>query len=165
MSSYYISVNGNQTGPFEKEEIKAKARSGETCAEVFYWKDGMEDWRPISEIVEVESDTSVPPYLSAPADAKPKRRSIAEAIILFLTGAVILFLGFLLNATRSSLLPIAQSIHEDKYSRIATYFYDTSHLFTFTALAAILPIGLGILSCFWQLPRILPLAVVWLVLS
>lgn len=163
MKAFYISINGDETGPSNEDTLKDQISRGEIPSNALCWCERMEGWQPVLKFFTTENALTDAAFSSTAV--KAPKRSILEGIILFLTAAVTLFLGFLLNATRTSLLSVVQDIHEDQYSQASIDFYLTPHLFNFLALAAIVPVGLGVLGCFRQLPRNLSAAVIWLVLS
>ena len=53
--SYYIAVNGQQTGPFDMNALKQKAASGELGRETLVWKNGMAAWSAAGEVQELSS--------------------------------------------------------------------------------------------------------------
>lgn len=56
MSALYIQKEGRQLGPFTTEELEGQVASGAFTQEDLYWTDGMEDWHPLSEIVETSAE-------------------------------------------------------------------------------------------------------------
>jgi hypothetical protein len=56
---YYVGKNGQQTGPFTLDQLKAKFASGEILPTDLVWLEGTADWKPASTF----------PELSAPAPA------------------------------------------------------------------------------------------------
>lgn len=57
---YYVLVNREQCGPFSEEEINEKIKSEEINKETPCWKNGMEDWQPIKEILKPTTEDPVP---------------------------------------------------------------------------------------------------------
>ena len=49
MAQYYLAIDGEQTGPFEVEELVAKGMKADSLV----WTAGMADWLPASEVAEV----------------------------------------------------------------------------------------------------------------
>jgi hypothetical protein len=56
---YYVGKNGQQTGPFSLDQLKAMYASGEVLPTDLTWKEGTADWKPASTF----------PELAAPAPA------------------------------------------------------------------------------------------------
>lgn len=62
--SYYIAVNGQQTGPFPMDQLKQKVGSGELTRESLVWKNGMAAWSAAGSVEELSALFSmVPPPL------------------------------------------------------------------------------------------------------
>ncbi|MGF1679496.1 MAG: DUF4339 domain-containing protein [Candidatus Methylacidiphilales bacterium] len=47
-NQWYYAVNGQQRGPVDESELKRMLSRGEVRADDLVWKDGMEDWKPLS---------------------------------------------------------------------------------------------------------------------
>ncbi|MCK5029476.1 MAG: SPFH domain-containing protein [Bacteroidales bacterium] len=50
---YFVSVNGQQQGPFNADVLKQMIASGQLTKETFVWKQGMSGWVAASEVAEV----------------------------------------------------------------------------------------------------------------
>jgi len=62
--SFFIAVNGQQTGPFDMNTLKQKALSGELTRESMVWKNGMAAWSAAGSVAELSSVFGqVPPPL------------------------------------------------------------------------------------------------------
>jgi membrane protease subunit (stomatin/prohibitin family) len=62
--TYYVAVEGHQTGPFTREEIVAKISRGDVGRESLIWSKGMENWLAAVELKELrELFSQVPPPL------------------------------------------------------------------------------------------------------
>jgi hypothetical protein len=48
--SIFISQGDKQDGPFVVVDVRARLSRGEIADSAFYWKEGMTEWRPISEL-------------------------------------------------------------------------------------------------------------------
>jgi membrane protease subunit (stomatin/prohibitin family) len=53
--TFFIAVNGDQTGPFDIKTLSQKAASGELKRETLVWKKGMAAWTAAGEVVELNS--------------------------------------------------------------------------------------------------------------
>jgi len=53
--SFFIAVNGQQTGPFDMNALKQKAISGELTKDSLVWKAGMAAWSAAGTVVELSS--------------------------------------------------------------------------------------------------------------
>ncbi len=65
MSTWYIAVNGQQQGPFDQNYMQQGLASGQIDKSTLVWKEGFQDWLPISQAVElhrpVQASTPPPP--------------------------------------------------------------------------------------------------------
>jgi predicted Zn finger-like uncharacterized protein len=50
---WYVVIDGSQTGPLTEDEVREQVRLGAVDGETFGWRDGMDDWIPVSEIAEL----------------------------------------------------------------------------------------------------------------
>lgn len=48
--SYYMAVNGRQTGPFNLDALKDQTHQGQLTGDTLVWTEGMENWTPASGI-------------------------------------------------------------------------------------------------------------------
>ena len=49
-----IAQNGQELGQFSADEVAAMVEGGQIDQTAHYWMDGMTEWRPITEIIQVE---------------------------------------------------------------------------------------------------------------
>ncbi|MBL8765236.1 MAG: SPFH domain-containing protein [Phycisphaerae bacterium] len=59
--SFFVAVNNQQAGPFEINLIRAKAASGEIGRSTLVWRQGMTNWVPAGEVVELAGLFSAAP--------------------------------------------------------------------------------------------------------
>ncbi|MEO0974291.1 MAG: DUF4339 domain-containing protein, partial [Pseudomonadota bacterium] len=50
---YYIAINGHQTGPFTKAEVRAKIELGEVLRDSLAWRPGLAEWQAAEEVSEL----------------------------------------------------------------------------------------------------------------
>jgi len=63
-TSYYVAVNGAQTGPFPLSQLSQQAASGQLTKDSMVWKAGMPAWSAAGQVSELESVFgAVPPPL------------------------------------------------------------------------------------------------------
>ncbi|HEU4383786.1 MAG TPA: GYF domain-containing protein [Anaeromyxobacteraceae bacterium] len=85
-NEWYVAVDDQQVGPLAAEGVKGKWESGEIGPDSLVWKPGLEDWKPLSQVPELQQFLApVPrpsgrlrpaarpptPNLAAPAAAAP----------------------------------------------------------------------------------------------
>ena len=47
----YVLINGEQAGPFPEEDIRSRLKLGELVDSTPAWRDGLQDWQPISSLL------------------------------------------------------------------------------------------------------------------
>lgn len=61
-ASFYVNINGNQSGPFDSNTIQAMAADGRLKHDTHVWKNGMPEWQKARDVKELESVlASIPP--------------------------------------------------------------------------------------------------------
>lgn len=114
MDEYYLQINGNQQGPYTRDELLKRREAGHLPADCHAWTDGMAEWRPLQDVL----PEAMPPAPSRPAVpssavvgavyeplARPRRPAPAGAekttskmaITSLVLGILGLFLSFLVS--------------------------------------------------------------------
>jgi hypothetical protein len=57
----YLLIEDDRQGPFTPEEIAAKLQCGECTPETLAWKEGMEDWQPLRDVLPKAETAQAPP--------------------------------------------------------------------------------------------------------
>lgn len=57
---WFVVVNGNQSGPFSKDDLLTMAQSKQITGETFGWKPGMANWGALAQIPEISAIFSGP---------------------------------------------------------------------------------------------------------
>jgi membrane protease subunit (stomatin/prohibitin family) len=52
-AQFYLAVNGQQAGPFPVDALKQQAAGGQLTPETLVWKQGMANWTPAGQVVEL----------------------------------------------------------------------------------------------------------------
>lgn len=68
---YYVGKNGQQTGPFTLDQVKAKYATGEILPTDLVWKEGTADWKPASNFSEFSAPASITPTYQAESTPGP----------------------------------------------------------------------------------------------
>jgi membrane protease subunit (stomatin/prohibitin family) len=64
--SFFVAVNGQQSGPFDMAALQQMALSGQLTRESLVWKQGMASWSPASSVAELSAVFgAVPPPIPA----------------------------------------------------------------------------------------------------
>ena len=48
--TYYLMLNGQQSGPYTVNQMKAMWQAGSISASTYYWQNGMADWQPLANV-------------------------------------------------------------------------------------------------------------------
>lgn len=65
-SQYLAGIDGEAAGPFSLAELEAMLASGEVSARTLIWRDGQENWTPLSAVITVPQDDDA-------VEAEPQR--------------------------------------------------------------------------------------------
>lgn len=76
---YFISVNGQQQGPFEESELLANGITPNTLV----WTEGMPEWEPANQIAELQHLFNTASHQQMPITKQPKTW-LAESILVTL---------------------------------------------------------------------------------
>lgn len=115
---YFVLHNNAQEGPYATGDVKRLLREGRYSPESLCWREGWEDWRPLSSVIglvakytERGDDTQSPPSQKSPSEGEIRKPAVAwqqertgriekRVVILLvsvlLLGAVSIVLGLLL---------------------------------------------------------------------
>jgi hypothetical protein len=66
-ASYFVAVDGKQSGPHPMDELRQRASAGALTPETLVWKQGMGAWTPASQVDELASLFSAGPPPLPPA--------------------------------------------------------------------------------------------------
>lgn len=84
-TEWYVAINDVPVGPIKREEVARKIGMGAVTGESLCWREGLDDWRPVSEVPELfalvkQRRVPAPPPVArgakpAPPPAPPEERS------------------------------------------------------------------------------------------
>lgn len=118
MTQWYLSYDGNQTGPFDTSQAVAQARKNPNG---FAWRDGFAEWLPISQIAELSARTLKMP--EPPASSKTTK---ADEIDFKVFGAEMQFVEVELDPGESALAEAGAMMYKDQSVQMETVFGDGS---------------------------------------
>lgn len=118
MSQWYLSYDGNQTGPFDLSQAVAQAQKNPSG---YAWRDGFAEWLPISQIGELNSP-SIPVPAPPPVSGGPKADEIDFRII----GTEMQFVEVELDPGESALAEAGAMMYKDSSIDMETIFGDGS---------------------------------------
>jgi membrane protease subunit (stomatin/prohibitin family) len=52
---YFVSINGQQTGPFNMQQLQQMVTSGQLQRNTFVWKQGMQNWEEASKLLDLQN--------------------------------------------------------------------------------------------------------------
>ncbi|MBW1726597.1 MAG: TIGR00266 family protein [Deltaproteobacteria bacterium] len=117
MAQWYLSYDGKQIGPFDKEQAIAHAQKNPNG---HVWREGFADWLPISQIDELSSsDREVP---GPPSSA----RSTADEIDFKIMGSEMQFVEVELDPGESAVAEAGAMMYKDSSIAMETVFGDAS---------------------------------------
>lgn len=61
MQTWYIAINGQQQGPFDRNYIQQALATGQFPKSAMVWTDGYANWVPISEVNEIQGESATQP--------------------------------------------------------------------------------------------------------
>jgi uncharacterized protein (TIGR00266 family) len=118
MTQWYLSYNGNQTGPFDQAQAAAQAQKNPGG---YAWRDGYADWLPISQI-----DELVAGPVGAPAPPPMTRTGKADEIDFKILGAEMQFVEVELDPGESAVAEAGAMMYKDASIHMTTVFGDGS---------------------------------------
>ena len=74
----YLQQDGSQTGPFDEPTVREHLNKGILSADVYAWREGMSDWRPLGEIL---AATTTPFHVALPASSPAQATLFPAALV------------------------------------------------------------------------------------
>jgi len=117
MAQWYLSYDGNQIGPFDKEQAIAHAQKNPNG---HVWREGFAEWLPISQIDELISSAREVP------GPPPSARSTADEIDFKIMGSEMQFVEVELDPGESAVAEAGAMMYKDSTIAMETVFGDAS---------------------------------------
>jgi uncharacterized protein (TIGR00266 family) len=118
MTQWYLSYDGNQTGPFDQAQAAAQAQKNPNG---HAWRDGYAKWLPISQIDELAAGS-----VGAPAPPPMARMGKADEIDFKIKGAEMQFVEVELDPGESAVAEAGAMMYKDAAIHMTTVFGDGS---------------------------------------
>ncbi len=118
MTQWYLSYDGNQTGPFDTSQAVAQARKN---PDGFAWREGFAEWLPIDQIAELSVRTVAVPA-APPASAARKSDEIDFRVF----GTEMQFVEVELDPGESAVAEAGAMMYKDQSVKMETIFGDGS---------------------------------------
>lgn len=118
MTQWYLSFDGNTTGPFDIAQAAAQARKN---PDGLAWRDGFTQWLPISKIAELNAQ-------SLPVPSPPQRSSttLADEIDYKIVGSEMQYVEVELDPGESAVAEAGAMMYKDSSIVMETVFGDGS---------------------------------------
>ncbi|PID73654.1 MAG: TIGR00266 family protein [Desulfobacterales bacterium] len=123
MSQWYLSYNGEQTGPFDLQQARFHIRMNGSGG--FAWQEGCGDWLPVSEIPEL-ADTGGPGGPPIPPPPGTEDPGKADEIDYRVLGSEMQFVEVELDPGESALAEAGAMMYKDADIQMTTIFGDGS---------------------------------------
>ena len=117
MAQWYLSYDGNQVGPFDKEQAIAHAQKN---PKGHVWREGFAEWLPISQIDELISSAREVP------GPPPSAKSTADEIDFKIMGSEMQFVEVELDPGESAVAEAGAMMYKDSSIVMETVFGDAS---------------------------------------
>ncbi len=117
MAQWYLSVNEQQSGPFDTAEAREQAKKNPGA---FCWREGFAEWVPARQIAELNQST---PAQMAPPPLRPSR---ADEIDYKIFGAEMQFVEVELDPGESAVAEAGAMMYKDPDIRMEAVFGDGS---------------------------------------
>jgi len=117
MAQWYLSYDGNQIGPFDKEQAIVHAQKNPNG---HVWREGFAEWLPISQIDELISSAREVP------GPPPSARSTADEIDFKIMGSEMQFVEVELDPGESAVAEAGAMMYKDSSIAMETVFGDAS---------------------------------------
>jgi uncharacterized protein (TIGR00266 family) len=117
MAQWYLSYDGNQVGPFDKEQAIAHAQKN---PKGHVWREGFAEWLPISQIDELISSAREVP------GPPPSAKSTADEIDFKVMGSEMQFVEVELDPGESAVAEAGAMMYKDSSIAMETVFGDAS---------------------------------------
>ena len=117
MSQWYLSYDGNQIGPFDKEQAIAHAQKNPNG---YVWSEGFAEWLPISQLDELSSSAREVP------GPPPSATSRADEIDFKIMGSEMQFVEVELDPGESAVAEAGAMMYKDSSIAMETVFGDAS---------------------------------------
>jgi RsiW-degrading membrane proteinase PrsW (M82 family) len=81
MKQYYITESGGQSGPYSEDELKESVEQRKIARNIYCWAEGMEEWKPLNEIVDLPCVPPPPVQKSQDSSGRNQSPQAGDMII------------------------------------------------------------------------------------
>lgn len=122
MDTWYIALNGQQQGPFSQAQIQQSLAIGTYSPETLVWRQGFDNWRPISQVPELLNPSSTSPSSFPPQPSG----HVAQEIDYTIFGNEMQFVEIELDSQESTVAEAGSMMYMTDYIKMETVFGDGS---------------------------------------
>ena len=122
MNTWYVAINGQQQGPFPQNHIQQMLASGVYNQDTLVWREGFQNWLPISQVPELNQ----PPGLS-PQSPPGSTGLQAHEIDFEIFGTEMQFVEIELDPNESAVAEAGAMMYMSDFIQMETIFGDGSH--------------------------------------
>ena len=85
IGEWHAVVDGQQLGPFDRDEVLRQREAGTLDDDTFVWREGMTDWAALGSLDELRAQPTAPPSVEV-SDMTRLRNERNETSVLFTLG-------------------------------------------------------------------------------
>ena len=122
MNTWYVAINGQQQGPFPQNHIQQMLASGVYNQDTLVWREGFQNWLPISQVPELNQ----PPGLS-PQSPPGSTGLQAHEIDFEIFGTEMQFVEIELDPNERAVAEAGAMMYMSDFIQMETIFGDGSH--------------------------------------
>lgn len=122
MNTWYVAINGQQQGPFPQSHIQQLLAGGVYTQDTLVWREGFQNWLPISQVPELNQAPGVSPQ------PLPSSSGIqAHEIDFEIFGTEMQFVEVELDPNESAVAEAGSMMYMSDFIHMETIFGDGSH--------------------------------------
>ncbi len=122
MNTWYVAINGQQQGPFPQNHIQQMLAGGVYNQDTLVWKEGFQNWLPISQVPELNQASGVSPQ-PLPSSSGLQAHEIDFEIF----GTEMQFVEVELDPNESAVAEAGSMMYMSDFIHMETIFGDGSH--------------------------------------
>ena len=121
MNTWYVAINGQQQGPFPQNHIQQMLASGVYTQDTLVWREGFQNWLPVSQVPELNQPPGVAPQ-SPPSSPGIQAHEIDFEIF----GTEMQFVEVELDPNESAVAEAGSMMYMSDFIQMETIFGDGS---------------------------------------
>ena len=115
MRDIYLHAAGQQTGPYQPDQLRQMVAEGKVTAGTIAWYQGLSEWTSVDNVLASLSTDGVPPIPSTPAKSPPAKKGMNGCLLAAIIGVCALLALFVFSCLAGIALgPITTGIKKAK---------------------------------------------------